>query len=64
MPLTKSKYQALFSRQFLIQVLYRAGSKVAAFIQTDVTKYKDNQALFKLAESEFGGVDVCIEYIE
>jgi len=37
----------------------RAKSKVAAFIRTDVTKYKDNQVLFKLAEKEFGGVDVC-----
>jgi hypothetical protein len=36
----------------------RAGSKVAAFIRTDVTKYSDNIALFKLAEKEFGGVDV------
>ncbi|KAG2193469.1 hypothetical protein INT46_002381 [Mucor plumbeus] len=38
----------------------KAGSKVAAFIQTDVTKYKDNQNLFKLAESEFGGVDFAV----
>lgn len=37
-----------------------AGSKVAAYIHTDVTKYDDNVALFKLAEKEFGGVDVCI----
>lgn len=36
----------------------RAGSKVAAFIRTDVTLYKDNVALFRLAETEFGGVDV------
>lgn len=36
----------------------RAGTKVAAFIRCDVTKYNDNIALFKLAESEFGGVDV------
>ena len=37
---------------------HRAKSNVAAFIRTDVTKYKDNQDLFKLAESTFGGVDV------
>lgn len=36
----------------------RANAKVAAFIRTDVSKYKDNIALFKLAEKEFGGVDV------
>lgn len=36
----------------------KAGTKVAAFIHTDVTKYSDNQALFKLADAEFGGVDV------
>lgn len=36
----------------------RANAKVAAFIRTDVSKYKDNVALFKLAEKEFGGVDV------
>ncbi|CEP19296.1 hypothetical protein [Parasitella parasitica] len=37
-----------------------AGSKVAAFIRTDVTKYSDNQALFKLADAEFGGVDYAL----
>ncbi|KAK4511417.1 uncharacterized protein ATC70_012632 [Mucor velutinosus] len=37
-----------------------AKSKVAAFLRTDVTKYKDNQDLFKLAESEFGGVDHAV----
>ncbi|OAD06040.1 hypothetical protein MUCCIDRAFT_139177 [Mucor lusitanicus CBS 277.49] len=37
-----------------------AKSKVAAFIRTDVTIYKDNQDLFKLAESEFGGVDHAV----
>ncbi|CAO3650443.1 unnamed protein product [Mucor fragilis] len=37
-----------------------AKSKVAAFIRTDVTKYKDNQDLFKLAESAFGGVDHAV----
>ncbi|CAO0790125.1 unnamed protein product [Mucor circinelloides] len=37
-----------------------AKSKVAAFIRTDVTKYKDNQELFKLAEKEFGGVDYAV----
>ncbi|KAI9363185.1 hypothetical protein BD770DRAFT_380966 [Pilaira anomala] len=37
-----------------------AGEKVAAFIRTDVTKYSDNQALFQLAETEFGGVDIAI----
>lgn len=36
----------------------RANAKVAAFIRTDVTKYKDNVAMFKVAETEFGGVDV------
>ncbi|GAA5796955.1 hypothetical protein EDC94DRAFT_690339 [Helicostylum pulchrum] len=38
----------------------KAGSKVAAFIRTDVTKYSDNIALFKLAETEFGGVDIAL----
>ncbi|KAI8877428.1 NAD(P)-binding protein [Backusella circina FSU 941] len=38
----------------------KAGSKVAAFIRTDVTKYQDNIALFKLAEKEFGGVDIAL----
>ncbi|KAI9474279.1 MAG: hypothetical protein EXX96DRAFT_652961 [Benjaminiella poitrasii] len=38
----------------------RAGKKVAAFIRTDVTKYSDNQALFKIAEQEFGGVDLTL----
>lgn len=38
--------------------VFRAGKKVAVFIRTDVTTYKDNQALFNLAETEFGGVDV------
>lgn len=32
--------------------------KVAAFIHTDVTVYKDVIALFRFAESVFGGVDV------
>lgn len=32
--------------------------KVAAFIHTDVTIYKDVIALFRFAESVFGGVDV------
>lgn len=45
----------------------RANAKVAAFIRTDATKYKDNAAMFKLAEKEFGGVDVselvAISYI-
>ncbi|KAI8145471.1 hypothetical protein BJV82DRAFT_603796 [Fennellomyces sp. T-0311] len=36
-----------------------AGSKVAAYIHTDVTKYSDNAALFKLAATEFGGVDIA-----
>ncbi|KAI8991100.1 hypothetical protein BDF20DRAFT_831179 [Mycotypha africana] len=35
----------------------KAGSKVAVFIRTDVTKYEDNLALFKLADTEFGKVD-------
>ncbi|KAI8081040.1 hypothetical protein BDF21DRAFT_418286 [Thamnidium elegans] len=38
----------------------KAGSKVAAFIRTDVTKYSDNIALFRLAETEFGGVDIAL----
>ncbi|GAA5806805.1 hypothetical protein MFLAVUS_000153 [Mucor flavus] len=38
----------------------KAGLKVAAFIRTDVTKYSDNIALFKLAETEFGGVDIAL----
>ncbi|KAI7898592.1 uncharacterized protein BX663DRAFT_524008 [Cokeromyces recurvatus] len=37
-----------------------ANEKVAIFIRTDVTKYADNQALFKLAEHEFGGVDLAL----
>lgn len=37
----------------------KANAKVAAFIRTDVSKYKDNVALFKLAEKEFGGVDIA-----
>ncbi|KAI7882020.1 NAD(P)-binding protein [Lichtheimia hyalospora FSU 10163] len=37
----------------------KANAKVAAFIRTDVTKYKDNVALFMLAEKEFGGVDIA-----
>ncbi|KAI8375237.1 hypothetical protein BD560DRAFT_393135 [Blakeslea trispora] len=37
----------------------RAGKKVAAFLRTDVSKYSDNIALFQLAESEFGGVDIA-----
>ncbi|KAI9488618.1 hypothetical protein BDB00DRAFT_877197 [Zychaea mexicana] len=36
-----------------------AGSKVAAYIHTDVTKYSDNKALFALAQEEFGGVDIA-----
>ncbi|KAI8144767.1 hypothetical protein BJV82DRAFT_606190 [Fennellomyces sp. T-0311] len=36
-----------------------AGFKVAAFIRTDVSSYKDNAALFQLAEKEFGGVDIA-----
>ena len=36
----------------------RAGKKVAAYIHTDVTKYKDLLALFSLAEKIFGCVDV------
>ncbi|KAJ8663293.1 hypothetical protein O0I10_000532 [Lichtheimia ornata] len=37
----------------------KANAKVAAFIRTDATKYKDNAAMFKLAEKEFGGVDIA-----
>ncbi|KAI9490650.1 hypothetical protein BDB00DRAFT_875112 [Zychaea mexicana] len=36
-----------------------AGVKAAAYIHTDVTVYKDVLALFKFAESEFGGVDIA-----
>lgn len=42
----------------MLKLLSSAGSKVATFIRTDVTKYVDNKALFQHAESEFGGVDV------
>ncbi|CDH54041.1 predicted protein [Lichtheimia corymbifera JMRC:FSU:9682] len=35
-----------------------AKSIVATSLQTDVTKYKDNIALFRHAETTFGGVDV------
>lgn len=34
------------------------GSKVAAYLHTNVVSYKDNVALFQQAEKEFGGVDV------
>ncbi|KAI9270598.1 hypothetical protein BDA99DRAFT_602877 [Phascolomyces articulosus] len=37
----------------------KAGTKVAAYIHTDVTQYADNKALFALAEKEFGGVDIA-----
>lgn len=36
------------------------GSKVAAYLHTNVVSYKDNVALFQQAEKEFGGVDVSI----
>ncbi|KAI9495645.1 hypothetical protein BDB00DRAFT_812789 [Zychaea mexicana] len=36
----------------------KAGKEVAIFQHTDVTKYKDLTALFQLAESSFGGVDL------
>lgn len=35
-----------------------ARSTVASSLQADVTKYKDNIALFRHAEATFGGVDV------
>ncbi|KAI9471388.1 hypothetical protein BDB00DRAFT_943696 [Zychaea mexicana] len=38
----------------------RAGKQVAAYIHTDVTKYKDLIALFALAEKTFGGVDIAM----
>ncbi|KAI9344703.1 hypothetical protein BD770DRAFT_414123 [Pilaira anomala] len=38
----------------------KAGSKVAVFLRTDVTKYRDNIGLFNLAEKEFGGVDIAL----
>ncbi|CDS08585.1 hypothetical protein LRAMOSA09946 [Lichtheimia ramosa] len=34
------------------------GSKVAAYLHTNVVSYKDNVALFQQAEKEFGGVDI------
>ncbi|ORZ01140.1 hypothetical protein BCR43DRAFT_486444 [Syncephalastrum racemosum] len=37
----------------------QSGSKVASFLRTDVTTYKDLVALFELAEKEFGGVDIA-----
>ncbi|KAI9270675.1 hypothetical protein BDA99DRAFT_326439 [Phascolomyces articulosus] len=37
-----------------------AGKTVAAFAHADVTKYKDIQSMFDLAEKEFGGVDILI----
>lgn len=40
--------------------MLRASQKVAVFIRTDVTKYKDLLALFGLASKEFGGVDVNV----
>ncbi|KAI9302601.1 hypothetical protein BJ944DRAFT_269704 [Cunninghamella echinulata] len=39
---------------------YNKNDKRAAYLHCDVTKYKDNVALFKLAEKEFGGVDIAI----
>ncbi|ORZ21342.1 hypothetical protein BCR42DRAFT_407339 [Absidia repens] len=39
---------------------YNANGKRAAYIHSDATKYKDNVALFQLAEAEFGGVDIAI----
>ncbi|KAI9270600.1 hypothetical protein BDA99DRAFT_502232 [Phascolomyces articulosus] len=36
------------------------GEEIAAYIHTDVTKYADNVALFKLADTKFGGVDIAI----
>ncbi|KAI7849075.1 hypothetical protein BDC45DRAFT_521478 [Circinella umbellata] len=38
----------------------RHGSDVAVFLRTDVSKYDDLKALFALAESKFGGVDIAI----
>lgn len=46
--------------QCSLQLVFRAGEKVAAFIHADVTKYSDNVALFRVAESEFGGVDFAL----
>ena len=40
----------------------RVGSEVAVFLRTDVAKYDDLKALFALAESKFGGVDVSYFY--
>ncbi|KAI8370130.1 hypothetical protein EDC96DRAFT_606809 [Choanephora cucurbitarum] len=34
--------------------------QVATFLKTDVTKYKDNKALFQFAEKQFGGVDCVV----
>ncbi|CAO3649984.1 unnamed protein product [Cunninghamella blakesleeana] len=39
---------------------YNKNGKRAAYHHCDVTKYKDNIALFQLAEKEFGGVDIAI----
>ncbi|KAI7882582.1 NAD(P)-binding protein [Lichtheimia hyalospora FSU 10163] len=36
-----------------------AGDKVAVYLHVDVSKYDDNIALFRLAENEFGGVDIA-----
>ncbi|KAI7849076.1 hypothetical protein BDC45DRAFT_609794 [Circinella umbellata] len=38
----------------------RLGNEVSVFLRTDVTKYDDLKALFALAESKFGGVDIAI----
>ncbi|ORX46033.1 NAD(P)-binding protein [Hesseltinella vesiculosa] len=39
---------------------YNAEGNRAVYLHTDVTKYSDNVALFKLAEKEFGGVDIVV----
>ncbi|KAI7882530.1 NAD(P)-binding protein [Lichtheimia hyalospora FSU 10163] len=36
-----------------------AKASIATYLQTDVTKYKDNIALFRHAERTFGGVDIA-----
>ncbi|KAG2233047.1 hypothetical protein BDF21DRAFT_396534 [Thamnidium elegans] len=47
-------------REVVIGYNREAGKKVAVFLRTDVSRYDDNKALFQLAESEFGGVDIAI----
>ncbi|KAG2178940.1 hypothetical protein INT43_001787 [Umbelopsis isabellina] len=44
----------------LVETLNEQNSeKVAVYLKTDVTTWDDNKSLFKLAEDEFGGVDIA-----